>query len=110
MVGLGLGLSGIDLRCPLLAVVMKLLLLGCLVLVVGDPNILVGFPLSGKVMKQSLPPFFICSIAHGDCLDVSPQGHMGGSNLHELNSSEVEVCSCGVSSMLLCLGNGVVEV
>jgi hypothetical protein len=63
----------------------ELFLFGHLFFVVGNPNILICFPLLGEVMEQGASSFLICSIADGNSLYVPPKGHMGCRNLCKLS-------------------------
>jgi hypothetical protein len=63
----------------------ELFLFGHLFLVVGDPNILICFPLLGDIMEQGTLSFLICSIDDSNNLYMSLTGHMGSHNLCKLH-------------------------
>jgi hypothetical protein len=77
---------------------------------ISDPDILICLYLLGEVPKQFLSSFLILSGAYGNCFDISPQGHMGSSNLCKLSCREVEVGSCSICYVLLGLSDCEVQV
>jgi hypothetical protein len=93
-----------------LAVTDKSLLLGCLVHMISDPDILICLHLLCKVLKQLLSSFLIFSRTDSNHFDISPQGHVGSSNLCKLSCCEVEVGLCSICCMLLGLGNSKVQI
>jgi hypothetical protein len=93
-----------------LAVIIKSLLLSHLVLMISNLDVLICLYLLGKVPKQLLSSFLILSSAYSNCCDMSPQGHVGSSNLCKLSCHEVEVGSYSICCMLLGLSNSEVQV
>jgi hypothetical protein len=77
---------------------------------ISNPDVLICLYLLGEVPKQFLSSFLILSSAYSNCCDMSPQGHVGGSNLCKLSCREVEVGSYSICYMLLGLSNGEVQV
>jgi hypothetical protein len=87
MIGLGLCFALIHFSYLFLAVMVEYFLFGCLILVIGDPNILICLPLLCEVMELGISSFLICSSADGNGLDMSLKGYMGSCNLCKLSHS-----------------------
>jgi hypothetical protein len=75
-----------------------------------DLDISICLYLLGEVPKQFLSLFLVLYSTYANCFNMSPEGHVGGSNLYTLSYCEVEVGSYSICCILLGLSNSKVQV